>query len=249
METEELEEYLKNLNQNLEEIKIKLSMPNSIAQIRNARFWLPNYPRDIIQKIMVKTSDYWDTYALNYIDIFIKEHATILDIGANIGSHSIYWAIKRNADKIYSFEPLPATFEILKKNIELNKLEDKIIPYNFGLSDKKSKAMLQTYTPDNIGAASFTKNKNGLFELRTLDSLKIKDKIDLIKIDVEGAEVEVLKGAKKTIIKNTPTIVIESFNRKNEIDEFLNPLGYLKTLSIREGEDYVYQFINEKAII
>ena len=38
METEELEEYLKNLNQNLEEIKIKLSMPNSIAQIRNARF-------------------------------------------------------------------------------------------------------------------------------------------------------------------------------------------------------------------
>ena len=79
--------------------------------------------------------------------------------------------------------------------------------------------------------------------------MKIKDKIDLIKIDVEGAEVEVLKGAKKTIIKNTPTIVIESFNRKNEIDEFLNPLGYLKTLSIREGEDYVYQFINEKAII
>ncbi len=243
MENNELEEYLKNLNQSLNEIKIKLSMPNSITQIRNARFWLPNYPRDIIQKIMVDTSNYWDTYALNFINIFLKENATILDIGANIGSHSIYWAIERNAAKVYSFEPLPSTFEILKKNIELNKLEDKIIPYNFGLSDKKSKAMLQAYDHTNIGSASFIKDKNGIFELKTLDSLKIKDKIDLIKIDVEGAEVEVLQGAKKTILKNKPTIVIESFHNKDKVDEILNSLGYLQTLTIREGEDFIYQFV------
>lgn len=243
MGNNELEEYLKNLNQSLNEIKIKLSMPNSITQIRNARFWLPNYPRDIIQKIMVDTSNYWDTYALNFINIFLKENATILDIGANIGSHSIYWAIERNATKVYSFEPLPSTFEILKKNIELNKLEDKIIPYNFGLSDKKSKAMLQTYDHTNIGSASFIKDKNGIFELKTLDSLKIKDKIDLIKIDVEGAEVEVLQGAKKTILKNKPTIVIESFHNKDKVDEILNSLGYLQTLTIREGEDFIYQYV------
>lgn len=245
MNSENLEEYIKTLSESLEEIKIKLSMPNSITQIRNARFWLPNYPRDIIQKIMVNTSNYWDTSALKIMDIFIQENATIIDIGANIGSHSIYWAIERNAAKIYSFEPLPSTFEILKKNIELNHLEEKIIAYNFGLSDKKSKAMIQSYDHNNIGSTSFKKDKNGLFQLRTLDSLKIKDKIDLIKIDVEGAEVEVLNGAIKTITKSRPVIVVESFHRKDEVDKILNSLGYFQTVTIRQGEDYVYQYVQQ----
>ena len=72
------------------------------------------------------------------------------------------------------------------------------------------------------------------------DSLNIQEKIDLIKIDVEGAEVEVLEGAIETIKKYKPVIVVESFNRKNECDYILCNLGYKLKDIIREGEDYVY---------
>ena len=73
---------------------------------------------------------------------------------------------------------------------------------------------------------------------------KIPEKIDLMKIDVEGAEVEVLIGAMNTIRENKPVIVIESFNRKTEIDDIFMSLGYKQVDTIRQGEDYIYKPID-----
>ena len=223
-------------------IKQKLSLPNGIAQIRNARFYLPDYPTDCIQSCIANGNDYWDTHALYIIDKYIPDDAVILDIGANIGSHSLYWTLERDAKKIYAFEPLPGTYEILQKNIELNNLNDRIISFNFGLSDEEINAKIGSYNKQNIGGTSFVKADKGNFKLKTLDSLNIPEKIDLFKIDVEGAEVEVLLGAVETIKKNKPIIVIESFNRKNQIDIVFNELGYKQVETIREGEDYIYTY-------
>ena len=226
----------------LQDLRTKLCMPNGVTQIKNARFYLPNFPEDCIQQCMVRGRDYWDTGALYIIDRYLKEGAVILDIGANIGSHSVFWALERNAKKIYSFEPLKGTYEILLKNIELNELENVIFPFNVGLSDEESFAKVKTFDARNIGSTSFAKSKTGNFKLVTLDSMDIKEKIDLIKIDVEGHEVEVLMGGLKTISKNKPVIVIESFHRKVEIDTIFNELQYTQVATIREGEDYIYQY-------
>lgn len=238
-----MENMLNQINAGLNELKLKLSMPDSILQIKNARFYLPNFPVDCIQRIMVLTQNYWDTAALDIINKYLPDEAVILDIGANIGSHSVYWSLERNAKKIYSFEPLDYTFEILKRNIELNKLENRVEIFNYGLYNIDSKAKVSNFNLGNVGNTSFSPNNNGNFELKKLDSIDIPEKIDLMKIDVEGAEVEVLIGATNTIRKNKPVIVIESFNRKPEIDDIFLGLGYRQVDTIRQGEDYIYQAI------
>lgn len=215
---------------------------DKIFQIKNAKFYLPNYPEDCISSSIVSGNDYWDKYALKLIDKYLPQNATILDIGANVGSHTIYWALERFANKIYSFEPFKQTFDILSKNIELNNLKSKVVLSDKGLSNQICKAKVKTFTPFNVGGTSFAKDKKGDFEFVPLDILKIPEKIDLIKIDVEGHEIETLEGAKETIYKSKPVIVIESFNKKEKVDEILFSMGYELVDTIRKGEDYIYQY-------
>jgi len=242
---QQIDAFIRKLNEMYNDIKFirqKMSLPNNIAQIRNARFYLPDYPTDCIQTHIVDTNNYWDIQALDIIDKYLEKNAVILDIGANIGNHSLYWTLEKGAKKVYAFEPLTGTYEILLKNIELNNLQDKIIPYNFGLFDEETKAKVGVFNKSNIGGTSFVKSEDGNFRLVTLDSLDIQDKIDLIKIDVEGAEVEVLFGGIETIKKNKPPIVIETFTRKSQIDIIFKELGYKHTETIRKDADYIYTY-------
>lgn len=230
------------LVQSMQELRKKMSLKDNVAQIRNARFYLPNYPVDCIQKCMIDGNDYWDMQAHHIINKYLKDNSVILDIGANIGSHTVYWAIERHAKKIYAFEPLKGTFEILEKNVELNGLNDRVVLYNLGLSDEETKAGVAAYNMENIGGTSFQKTENGVFTFVPLDSIAIKENIDLIKIDVEGAEVDVLMGGLKTLKKDKPIVVIESFHNKAVIDTIFAELGYKQIDTIREGEDYIYKF-------
>ena len=215
---------------------------DKIFDIKNTKFYLPNYPTDCISQCIVGGKDYWDKSALNIIDKYLEDNSTILDIGANVGSHSLYWAIERNAKKVYSFEPYTPTYEILDTNIKLNNLEKTIFPSNKGLSNELCNANVKSFMESNIGGTTFEKNADGEFEFVSLDSLNIAEKIDLIKIDVEGHEMEVLEGAIKTIFNNKPIIVIETFNKKEQVVQFLNSLGFALVETIREGEDYIFRY-------
>lgn len=213
----------------------------NIFNIANARFYLPNHEKDSIQRSMEITKMFWDMKAHNLINKYLTNNATIIDIGANIGSHSIYWGLMRSAKKVYAFEPFNETYGILKTNIELNNLQEVIIPNNFGLYSYETNARIMFYWEENLGGTSFTPDPKGGFYLKTLDSLALPDeKIDLIKIDVEGAEVKTLEGAINTIKKHKPIIVIESFKNKNSVEEILFPIGYKLIETIRENEDYIY---------
>ena len=169
---------------------------------------------------------------------FVKKRNVAIDIGANIG----LWAkdISSFFDKTYCFEPNPDCIECLEKNINLKSS----VIYNVALGEKEETKLL--YCPNNTGASSFinfTKigynndgsKKYGLFsktiktkwiEVKTFDSFKITN-IDFIKIDVQGFEYEVLKGAKKTLIDSSPTICIEETDLENSKSlKFLKKLDY-----------------------
>ncbi len=73
------------LTRDVEFLKKKLRFPNNIVQIKNARFYLPNYPTDCIQDSIVTNRDYWDMQALRIINKYLKDDAVILDIGTHIG--------------------------------------------------------------------------------------------------------------------------------------------------------------------
>ena len=152
--------------------------------------------------------------------------STCLDIGANVGAYTKLLLLETNA-KVISFEPLPQAFEDLKKIEEKNLDRLKVFNYAIGekndilelnYSDNKSEKASFTKDLDKLSFYEFKKNKKVKSEVLTLDSFFSKnldllsEDIDLIKIDTEGFELEVIKGAKETIKKKLPKYIQIEFN-------------------------------------
>ncbi|MCH4816146.1 MAG: FkbM family methyltransferase [Saccharolobus sp.] len=129
-----------------------------------------------------------------------NEIETFIDAGAYIGTYTLRAALN---GKVYAFEPNPYSFEILKNNIKANNLEDKVILYNGALSDKNGEVKLCI---GNVGSSLvFNECKNSLtVKSITLDSLNVST-VDMIKIDVEGSELNVINGGLKTL-NNTRSV-------------------------------------------
>lgn len=146
-----------------------------------------------------------------WLKIFMPQamfNGTALDVGANIGNHSLYFS--DYFTNVFSFEPQPLTFELLKLN---SRLAHNIKCFNFGLSSSEKK---ESFVVDkkNMGGSHIVSagSSTGVsLNLMTLDSLTevIPSPVRLIKIDVEGHEHEVLLGAKEVIMNNQPIIIFE----------------------------------------
>lgn len=141
-----------------------------------------------------------------------------LDIGANVGTYSIYTA--KNKIKTIAFEPIKANFDSLIKNIELNELNSHVDAFNLGISNVTEERKFY-FNKRNTGASSLYKlksNANGGkcdVSLLVFDDFKnehiTNSKCPLIKIDVEGMEIDVLEGMKRFITeKESLKLIIES---------------------------------------
>lgn len=207
--------------------EIKFSLGSKYRRVDNVLFYLPNISDDFIQKIIAE-GHFFEEGELSIVSKYIPQNAVILDIGANIGNHSLYWASKCRPAKIYSFEPIPETFDILKKNVELNHMTEVIKPINIGLSDVLTTGEISDFSPTNIGATSIRKSKDGSLKLNKLDNINIPEgRVDFVKIDVENHELFVLRGAIETLKKYKPIIFIEMWPKYfEEGDKFLRNLGY-----------------------
>lgn len=147
---------------------------------------------------------------------YLKEGMTVLDIGANIGYYSLIFSnIVGQNGKVYSFEPTKSTYTKFIKNIELNQCKN-IFSYNKALSNVNEKRKL--YYADDHGRNAFApEGKNTEFEdveCISLDEFINQNnlKVDFIKIDVEGAELLVLKGA-LNFLKNYNGPIYCEFNK------------------------------------
>lgn len=221
----------KNIKNVVESFKRKINKTNIFSFRKNGKeilFYLP-YKGDDIQQTIITKSNFYEHSQLGSIKKYIPKNAVILDIGANIGNHAVYFGKILDAKKIYCFEPQKGVFKILQKNVSLNKLDFKIQLFNIGLGSKNSKAKIRFDGTKihNCGRTSIENDSSGNIILRKLDSLKIKEKIDFIKIDTEGFEKEVLIGAKNSIERDHPLLWIE-ISPENEIFifEFLEKMGY-----------------------
>ena len=168
-------------------------------------------------------------------DVFpmLKSHNICLDIGANIGNHSVFFA--DYFQKIYAYEPNLRPFKLLEANAML---KNNISTFDFGLSNTSKKQKI-VFDPSNIGAASLVlvRGRNtdeAVFQLKCLDKvLKPSEaqNISFMKIDVEGSELNALKGATKTIKNSKPVIALEVLESEIQngtfaTKEFLETLGY-----------------------
>ncbi len=164
----------------------------------------------------------------------IKNGMTVFDIGANIGELTLNFAKQAGGTaKIFSFEPSPINFKKLSRNILLNEnLKNKITLMNIGLGEKEGTAFLQTRDEHNLGMNSIGETGTEV-QMKSLDAVVFENNIqkcDLIKMDVEGFELKVLKGAVKTISAFKPILFMEMNNEllHRQGDSVSDLLNWLK---------------------
>jgi FkbM family methyltransferase len=156
-------------------------------------------------------------------DFIPSKKDIIVDVGAQYGDYAILCSKYYHA-KTYTFEPLPDNFKVIKQNAKMNDIKDNSLKmYNVALSNKNYEGYIY-YSGDMANKELGGKKIKTKF--RTLDSFKLKPTI--LKIDVEGFELDVIEGAINTIKKYKPKIIIETHSRELErqTKEKLNTLGY-----------------------
>ena len=143
----------------------------------------------------------------------------VVDAGANLGTFSFLCAAL-GAKKVYAFEPVKGTYELLKKNIEENNLQGIIIPVNKAVGQSNFMAKIKSdYAGDGGSAIEMRKDerKETLdIEVISLDSYLSGEKIDFIKMDVEGFEENALMGAKATIAKYKPVMSLSAYHKPTD---------------------------------
>lgn len=234
----------------------KLSMKNDIFRLGELKFYVPNYPMDFIQNAIVESENFYEINELQEVDKILPDNPVILDVGANVGNHTLYWALRspKKAKHIYSFEIIDETYEILKRNIEINNLQKRVTAFDFGLSNVNSSAKVQQKSDSFQSCCAILEEGEGAYRFKKLDDVRIAEKkIDLIKIDVEGQEVKVIEGAKKFLTKYKPLIWVELWpedtdklwvegirGNRAKYKALMDELGYEMVLKLNDG-NFIYQ--------
>ncbi len=207
----------------------------------------------------VKTIFEKEPITINWINKF-KKNNIFWDVGANVGIYTMYAAVKSKV-KVYAFEPMPLNYKNLCLNISLNKLIDKITPFCLVLNDKNIFSYLYIrWLEEGFAGTSF----NTPLEISNTKGLKIRQfctNIDTLvyklgvpcpnylKIDVDGNDFLVLKGAKKvikdpklkSILIEIPTVRVSSREKERIERPIINYLrNYNLYLSKNEKNNYIF---------
>jgi FkbM family methyltransferase len=163
-----------------------------------------------------------------FMKSYLRPGMTFVDVGANIGSHTVHGArLVSDKGRVFSLEADPDTFARLERNVRLNGVTNAIL-FNQCISDKQGLATFNI-NPDSARSSLLRKGiSQKLLSASTLDNLlPVGVQVDLLKIDVEGADYLVLGGARQIFGDAPPRIVvIEVTSCAREIKEFLLSYGY-----------------------
>ena len=142
----------------------------------------------------------------------------IIDVGGFIGDSAIIFERKFTHKNVYTFEPTKENYQLMKRTIELNNAK-RIIPINKGLGAKSSEMKINI-----LGSSSSVCFDWGVvsdketIKITSLDEFVCKNNIEIgfIKVDIEGFEMEFLKGAKKTICDQKPAMLISIYHQPSD---------------------------------
>lgn len=151
-----------------------------------------------------------------------------VDVGAHVGNHAVAFA-RMGAETVVAYEPQPRLFALLGLNRLLNGLRPVICPRRCVVHDSWTGAAVVERQEANTGATRFGREGELVYPTARLDDeLARIDGIGLIKVDVEGLELAVLRSARRVLARNRPVLVCEAHDddRFAELDAYVRPLGY-----------------------
>ena len=198
---------------------------------------LPDLSGNVRRKL--NSGRFYEQKFLEYI-ASLNVQGLYVDIGGNVGNHSIYFANFTLAQSVISLEPHREVFEFLKKNVKNNDPKEKVTLRNIAAGDKNGRCSLSENAHDPLGGSFVTKGDD--IEMQVLDDIVGDKKVSLIKIDVEGFEESVLMGARTVLHRDRPELFIEATTKaeKRTIDSILQPYGYTSVNVYNNTATYHY---------
>ena len=210
-------------------------------------------PRDLVTQSIL-SSGIWEPESTRIVEA-LPEGGVFIDVGAHVGYYSLT-ASKRvgRSGRVISVEPNPPTVDRLKRNISLNNASNVSVQQVACTDTEKMLHFFQAGFENTGSSSESNKNAHSSREIEVrgvpLDTI-VKDldlkRVDLVKIDVEGAELQVLTGMKQSMAKYGPKIIIELVeeNLENlgtsvkEVQEFFRQNGYVQKSHI-DGDNYLW---------
>ena len=172
--------------------------------------------------VIGRSLDLYGEYCHNEIEwmkTLTNSKSFVIDIGANIGTHTI--GIAPHVKRVLAFEPDPSNFELLLQNLSTT-MSKNVTPVPIAASD----VLAQVGTAFDYGKTTLT--TSGEIAATPIDMIQELPGIDFVKIDVEGTELKVLNGMRQTIASNKPQMLIE----------MQDPTTYAKTFDFLNGFEY-----------
>ena len=201
----------------------------SLKRLKGKPTWcvINNFDRNIKLKIDrsrdMGASFFWTGFhelrEFIFLHRFLKNEMTALDVGANLGEYTLFMAKRLTSGRVLSFEPMAEVRSQLSENVKLNHFRNVDI-FEFGLSNKKQKLTLHEVDDGNegLGTLYLGEKKSKRSVEVTLEALDEKwasfhlDRLDFMKVDVEGSELFVLQGGREIIAQFRPLILLEVSN-------------------------------------
>lgn len=162
---------------------------------------------------------------------FVAKGSVVLDVGANIGAHTVPLAqLVGEGGVVVAFEPQPVLHQILSANLVLNSVPN-VITYAMALGDRSGECLIPVLDyskEENFGGVGVDAVEEGdVVPISRLDDFQL-DRVDFVKLDVEGFESKVLEGAEATLSRCRPIMYIENdrSEKSAELIQHLFDLGY-----------------------
>jgi FkbM family methyltransferase len=212
---------------------------------KNYSFLYRSVAEDDLNMMCRENLKFWESSSRSLFSELAIESNIVLDIGSYTGIYTLIAAKSNKNVETISFEPNPVMFQTLEKNCKLNRLKNAKLE-KLALDSAAGLDYLHLNHDVYTSAASILQeNLNGKkYEIQktTLDNYfddnNIKS-VDLIKIDVEGLELRILKGAKRVLIKHSPILLMEALTTESLESQksFMRTLNYLDPLQVK-GDGY-----------
>ena len=190
---------------------------------------------EALSEAIKRDHDFFEFEILDFIRDNYPIQRTIIDVGANIGNHALFFAnFLQFYEYIICFEPVPDNFDLLVRNLNGYK---GVKLYNHALSDK-TQIVRMSVNRGNMGASRVAIDGELEIQAHSLDRLYYQN-VSMIKIDVEEYEPEVLDGAQDTIARCHPLLVIEDWNG---VYFNLIPANYQCVFKSEPSRTYIYEW-------
>jgi FkbM family methyltransferase len=194
--------------------------------------------------LILKRGYEWDGWMRKDVEVLYRPGTDILDIGGNIGWNALMFS---DYGPVHSFEPL--FHPIISKNVSSNQLNHPVVVHPYGLSDQEQSIKLyhsaKTDAGINYGGFSMHPEQTHSQDFE-LVHVKRLDQVysgipSLIKIDVEGHEMSVLRGAESIIKSCRPSLLIEIWDPQSPVYAYVSQLGYSHVIARPEN---MFLFVN-----